>query len=324
METQTLPQPIHIICPFSSWATEGGVWWHALGLYDVLKSNGQVELWTELEPSQRLAAYPIRRIRPFRGEVPHGGTMIFVGMAHLPGNWYDHASPAKVMLECTLFAPAKLYHAINRLSLNGKIEVEVGYPSSMVEQLCGVPGKLRMPIHGLAPFLQVKRTVEERPFMIGKVSRDSLLKHHFRDVGLYRQLAGQDFRIKIVGSTCLKPYFQDDIDNNISLLPEMPRHELPDFFAQLDCFFYRTPLHCPENLGVVILEAMASGLPIVAHRQGGYRDVIEHGKNGYLFDSDEEALKWLAELRAKPALRNDLGAHARETAIAWQSRRISI
>lgn len=311
-------QPVHIISPFSSWETEGGVWWHALEIFESLKKIAKVELWTELEPNPKLSSYPIQRIRPFRGEMPRNGTFIFVGMAQLPGNWYDHTAPNKVMLECTMFAAPRLYRALNRLSLDGKRSVDVGFCSELTKKLCALPGIVRVPCPGLEPFFQIQRNPTMRSFTIGKVSRNSLQKHHFRDISLYKKLVSAGCRVNIVGGICLAPYLEEEVEG-LQLLPERPRGDLPEFLAGLDCFFYRTSLHYLENIGTVIVEAMASGLPVVAHRQGGYVDIVHHGENGYLFDTNEEAYAFLHELSLHPSLVQEMGRNAREMALKCQA-----
>ena len=59
---------------------------------------------------------------------------------------------------------------------------------------------------------------------------------------------------------------------------------------------------------------MACGLAVVCHNRGGYAEVIEHGRNGFLFESQKEALEILLLLKEDPALRERVGREARRTA----------
>ncbi len=52
---------------------------------------------------------------------------------------------------------------------------------------------------------------------------------------------------------------------------------LPDLYANCDAFAFAS---VTETLGLVVLEAMASGLPVVATPVGGVADHVRHGENG--------------------------------------------
>ena len=69
-----------------------------------------------------------------------------------------------------------------------------------------------------------------------------------------------------------------------------------------------------EGTPNVVMEAMASGLPVVATNVGGINDLISNGENGYLIEKDnEEALfKKTYQLIHNSALRDSLGTKARE------------
>ena len=106
---------------------------------------------------------------------------------------------------------------------------------------------------------------------------------------------------------------------SIELLPAYAQ-DTHLFLQGLDCFFYRTSETFVEPSGRVITEAMACGLPIVCHKRGGYVEWIEDGQNGFLFDTQQEALEILLKLKEDPALREKVGRAARQTAEELFSR----
>jgi glycosyltransferase involved in cell wall biosynthesis len=46
----------------------------------------------------------------------------------------------------------------------------------------------------------------------------------------------------------------------------------------------------PEPFGLVAIESMATGTPVIARRAGAYPEIIEHGVSGFLIDDEDEAL----------------------------------
>jgi glycosyltransferase involved in cell wall biosynthesis len=55
------------------------------------------------------------------------------------------------------------------------------------------------------------------------------------------------------------------------------RSRLPDLYANCDAFVFAS---VTETLGLVVLEAMASGLPVIAIPAGGVSDHLRDGRNG--------------------------------------------
>ena len=88
---------------------------------------------------------------------------------------------------------------------------------------------------------------------------------------------------------------------------------IPDFLHGLDAYFYRTSTWV-EPWGRVVIEAMACGLPVLVHRAGGYAQVVEHERNGLLFDTTAQAVQLVRRLIGEPELRLRLGQEARRTA----------
>lgn len=87
-------------------------------------------------------------------------------------------------------------------------------------------------------------------------------------------------------------------------------------YASADAFIFPSRT---ETLGLVLLEAMAAGCPVVAARSGGIPDIVEDGVNGYLFDpqDDQGAIAATQRLLADPEARETLRHNARREAERW-------
>tara|TARA_B100000029_G_scaffold361771_1_gene354746 strand:- start:4291 stop:5277 length:987 start_codon:yes stop_codon:yes gene_type:complete len=89
---------------------------------------------------------------------------------------------------------------------------------------------------------------------------------------------------------------------------------LPRYYASADIFC--SPATGAESFGIVLLEAMAAGKPVVASDIEGYRGIITHGEQGLLFPKkDSGALAdTLRVLARDPELRQKLGGQGNRSA----------
>ena len=87
--------------------------------------------------------------------------------------------------------------------------------------------------------------------------------------------------------------------------------DLPAVYRMGDVFVTACDI---ETQGLVLLEAMASGVPVVAVRSGGIPDVVRHGVNGYLAkaDSIEELAGGILAVLKHPIKAAKMGANARD------------
>ena len=56
------------------------------------------------------------------------------------------------------------------------------------------------------------------------------------------------------------------------------------------------PIDWPEPFGLVMIEAMACGTPVVAWRRGSVPEIVDHGETGFIVASEDEAVAALARL----------------------------
>ena len=94
--------------------------------------------------------------------------------------------------------------------------------------------------------------------------------------------------------------------------------ELAAAYASADVFVMPSRT---ETLGLVVLEAMSSGLPVVGARAGGIPELIQDGVTGCLFDEVEEAIEAILGFLDSPEKRCMTGVAARTHAIdhSWKA-----
>ena len=95
-----------------------------------------------------------------------------------------------------------------------------------------------------------------------------------------------DLPLKIVGDGPLLPALTEMIldakmTDKILLLGSVPDQQLRHLYAGAKSLFYPV---ADEDFGIVPVEAMACGTPVIAHRSGGPRETIVDGKTGVFFD----------------------------------------
>jgi len=124
-------------------------------------------------------------------------------------------------------------------------------------------------------------------------------------------------RLAIVGDgpnrEALEAHFAGTNTNFVGYLQGL---ELASAFASADAFVFPSRT---ETLGLVLLEAMAAGCPVVAARSGGIPDIVTDGVNGYLFEPDDPngAITATQSLLEATQAREELRLNARKEAEQW-------
>jgi glycosyltransferase involved in cell wall biosynthesis len=76
--------------------------------------------------------------------------------------------------------------------------------------------------------------------------------------------------------------------SNIEFIGEINEHEKAAFLGDASALLF--PIDWPEPFGLVMIEAMACGTPVVAFRRGSVPEILEEGKSGFIVDTVEDAV----------------------------------
>jgi glycosyltransferase involved in cell wall biosynthesis len=96
---------------------------------------------------------------------------------------------------------------------------------------------------------------------------------------------------------------------------------LTDAYNAMDVFAFAS---FSETQGMVLAEAMAAGLPVVALNASGVREVMDHQVNGYMLEKSASPKRFadhLAKIHADPKRLDAFSAAARKTAVLFSKER---
>jgi glycosyltransferase involved in cell wall biosynthesis len=126
--------------------------------------------------------------------------------------------------------------------------------------------------------------------------------------------AGADHRLLVVGDGPLRRRLASDLPNAI-LFGALEREQLADIYASADVL-----IHPGESdlTGMVVLEAQASGLPVVASTRGAAREDLVPDASGILCADSDHWRAALVRLLGSAALRHQMGVAARRLALDRQ------
>lgn len=92
-----------------------------------------------------------------------------------------------------------------------------------------------------------------------------------------------------------------DFPNHVRLISFIPHAEIHQWFEEADIVL--VPSIGQEAFGLVNVEAMACGVPVIATNIGGMPEVIDHGRTGYLINTDNieaELVNYVIQLLNNP------------------------
>ncbi|MCX7836715.1 MAG: glycosyltransferase family 4 protein [candidate division WOR-3 bacterium] len=136
-----------------------------------------------------------------------------------------------------------------------------------------------------------------------------------------------NFLLLVVGKGVLgysyQEYLSSEVKENVVFCGTSSLEELPKFYATSHIFI--APSIGAESFGIVLLEAMACGKPIVASNIPGYQEILENGKEGFLVKpcDYQEIAKKVIELAKDFKKAEEMGKAGRKKALNYSWEKIS-
>jgi phosphatidylinositol alpha-mannosyltransferase len=346
---------IVLACPYA-WDAPGGVQVHVRGLADALASRGHETLILAPSSSEPTDA-DVRTVgRPIG--VPYGGKVAPICASRR--SWHrvrellrvfeptvvhvhEPFSPSTAMF-ATLASPAPVvatFHAFHERSrllglatpvlrrvasrLDATIAVSEA-AAAFVAPIVGSPSAIVANGVDVERFERVTDVAREMPpppvmFWASRLDRQKgfrvaiaafeILARRFVDLSF--AVAGDGHDRDAVGS------LPADVRARVRMLGRVPNRDLHRFSAGASVFVAPATGH--ESFGMILVEAMAAGVPVVASDIDGYREVVREGVDGLLVPpGDASAVAdAVGNVLADPALAERLaaGGHQRARAYSW-------
>jgi glycosyltransferase involved in cell wall biosynthesis len=96
-------------------------------------------------------------------------------------------------------------------------------------------------------------------------------------------------------------YFREQIapllnDPGVEFIGEINERSKTEFLGEAQALLF--PIDWPEPFGLVMIEAMACGTPVLAFRQGSVSEIVDHGVTGAIVATMDEAVRMLPQVLA--------------------------
>lgn len=259
----------------------------------------------------------VQRVEGEAGTIPRGGTHVFVGVEFECAAWIARSNAERVIVFCQSAAPTRYLDQLRAIARDGVRPLDLVFPSQAMAERFGRGHTVLPPPLDLAPaadFPPVLVPYEERlmemspVWPIGIVGQNQQFVCEPPDVDFVKALTSITGRLHVydpgrcrylLGGNPLARFFQRRPGG------------LESFLGQLGCFIHRVDAWWQDTIGRELYGAMALGVPVLCPRCSIHAERIEHGVDGFLYESIAEARQLVSDLRQAPAVAVAIGRAGR-------------
>lgn len=150
---------------------------------------------------------------------------------------------------------------------------------------------VRTVLHGMpADLLAPQPVKQEYAAFLGRVSPEKGLNKAIR----IAERAGMKLKIAAKVDNADKEYYDSEIkplivgNPNVEFIGEINDQQKPAFLSGAHAVIFA--IDWPEPFGLVMIELMACGTPVIAYRAGSVPEVIDDGVSGFIVNGEDEAV----------------------------------
>lgn len=128
---------------------------------------------------------------------------------------------------------------------------------------------------------------------VARLAKEKNLEFLFESLWYYKQKAGACFKLVLIGegpyrAKLIKRVKELGLEEEIVFAGQVPNEEIKNYCRACDLFLFTSR---SETQGIVLLEAMAAGTPVLALKATGTEDIVVNGRNGYMTEVSGEEEK---------------------------------
>ena len=157
-------------------------------------------------------------------------------------------------------------------------------------------------------------------FVFGRINRADSYKYHKDSLRIYDDINSP------VPKECILLGVNDSIAQKLGRFPDWVKGYREGRFTQTEFYGYVDHIINPadpnhtENLPRIAFEAMSSGVVLVVDNKGGWQEMVQHGKTGYLCETPADYVNYGTVLATDRKHASDLSQNAR----AWLDQEYSM
>jgi glycosyltransferase involved in cell wall biosynthesis len=145
--------------------------------------------------------------------------------------------------------------------------------------------------HGMPQYLLTPQPVEKRDYFafLGRISPEKGIERAIR----IAQACGVTLKVAAKVDKADAEYFKAEVEpllatGGVEFIGEINDTQKPAFLSGAKALMFA--IDWPEPFGLVMIEAMACGCPVIAFRRGSVPEVMDDGVTGFIVDNVEEAI----------------------------------